>query len=439
MRPLSRIALLGALVVVGGMSPAQAQSMISQTTASRYGLTRAWYAQVGSQRATGPLEFVNYDEGMLLVQSSRGMLTAIDGQTGRTLWATQVGARDGSSSEPAANDKHVVVVNGSSIYVVNRADGSIQWQRQVIGAPGAGPGVSRTHAFVPMISGLIEAYDLEKGPKQTPWNYQSSGRVLTPPMTTESSVSWTTERGYFYVADPAAGGIRYRLETGDEIHSRPGSWSPRLFAGSADGYVYAIHEKEGNMAWKFPVGEPIYEPPVAIESRVFVVTQFGGLYCLDATSGNPLWHVANVSQFMAASPSRVYACNRAGGMSIFDIRGGALVGKMPLQGITTKVVNSRSDRIFLVSENCVIQCLHEPLLASAVVYTPPPVRPLELKLGPAGGKAEKPAAASADEPPVEEAAKGAAPEKPAADEKDPFGDAPEKPAGNEKDPFGDNP
>ncbi|MEX2317104.1 MAG: PQQ-binding-like beta-propeller repeat protein [Pirellulales bacterium] len=439
MRPLVRSALLGVLVVVGSMSPARAQSMISQTTASRYGLTRAWYAQVGSQQVTGTLAHVNYDEGMLLVQSSRGMLTAVDGETGRTLWATQVGARDRSSSEPAANDKYVVVLNGSSIYVVNRADGSIQWQRQVIGAPGAGPGVSRTHAFVPMISGLIEAYDLAKGAKQTPWNYQSSGRVLTPPMTTELSVSWTTERGYFYVADPAAGGIRYRLETGDEIHSRPGSWSPRLFAGSADGYVYAINEKEGGMAWKFPVGEAIYQPPVAIESRVFVVTQFGGMYCLDAVSGDSLWHVANVGQFMAASPSRVYASNRTGGMSIFDIRGGALLGKMPLAGITTKVVNSQSDRIFLVSENCVIQCLHEPLLASAVVYTPPPAPKLELKLGPGVDKAQKPAAAPADEPAAEKPAKGDAPEMPAEDEKDPFGDAPRKPAAAEKDPFGDNP
>ena len=31
---------------------------------------------------------------MLLVQTDKGMLTALDAETGRRLWATQVGPRD---------------------------------------------------------------------------------------------------------------------------------------------------------------------------------------------------------------------------------------------------------------------------------------------------------------------------------------------------------
>ncbi|MEX0677446.1 MAG: PQQ-binding-like beta-propeller repeat protein [Pirellulales bacterium] len=424
MRQLLRFALLAAVGCC--VSPGRAQSLIPQGAASRYGLTRAWYAQVGSPRVTGTLKHVNYDEGMLLVQSSRGMLTAIGAESGRTLWATQVGPRDRSVTEPAANDKHIVVLNGSTMYVVDRASGDIVWQRQVRGAPGAGPGVSRTHVFVPIITGLVEGYDLEKGADQTPWNYQSTGRVLSPPMTTDLTVSWTTESGHFYVADPAGGGIRYRLETRAEIHSRPASWSPRLFAGSADGYVYAVNETGGSIAWEFPAGEAIYEPPVAIEDRVFVVTEFGGMYCLDADSGQPLWHAGNVSQFVAASPSRVYACNRVGSLSILDIGGGALLGTMPLNGITTKVVNSRSDRIFLVDDACVIQCLHETQLTSPVVYTPPapPEKP-EVKLKPRDPKApEKAPADSFDQPPAEDAFEKEMPEEPAKEVENPFDPAP---------------
>lgn len=420
MRHAWRLAFLAALATCYGISLAQAQTMISQTTASRYGLSRAWYAQVGSARATGSLEYVNFDEGMLLVQSSRGMLTAIDADTGRTLWETQIGPPGRSNSEPAANDKYVVVLNGSTLYVVNRSDGSIAWHRQVRGAPGAGPGISQTHAFVPIITGLVEGYNLEEGAKQTPWNYQSSGRVLTPPMTTGMSVSWTTERGYFYVADPAGGGIRYRLETGDEIHARPAAWSPRLFAGSADGFVYAVDEKQGSIAWKFAAGEAIYEHPVAIDGKLFVVTEFDGMYCLDSADGNPLWHAGNVGQFVAASPSRVYVCDRLGDLAILDIRGGARLGAMRLTGIVTKVVNSRSDRIFLIDNSCTIQCLHETQLASPVVYTPPAPKQPDLKLTP-----RKPAAAK--EMPAE------APAAPPAE--DSFDNPPENGADEVENPF----
>lgn len=426
MRQLLRWTLLTVAAVGSSISIAPAQSLISQTAASRYGLSRAWYAQVGSPRATGTLKHVAYDEGMVLVQSSRGMLTAIDAETGRTLWATQVGPRDRATTEPAANDKYIVVLNGSTLYVVNRAAGDIAWQRQVRGAPGAGAGVTRTHAFVPIITGLIEGYELEKGASQTPWNYQSSGRVLTPPTTTDLTVSWTTDLGYFYVADPAGGGVRYRLETRAEIHARPGSWSPRLFAGSTDGYVYAINENEGSVAWEFPAGEAIYEPPVAIQDRVFVVTQFGGMYCLDADDGHPLWHAANVSQFVAVSPSRVYVCNRVGGLSILDVQGGALLGTMPLDGITTKVVNRRSDRIFLVNDSNVIQCLHETQLKSPVVYTPPPpAEKPEVKLKPREPKAPQEAPADPfEEPPSEDAFETDRPQEPAEEVENPFDVAP---------------
>jgi hypothetical protein len=430
MRSLSRLTLLTALAVAGGISPGRAQSLIAPTTALRYGLTRAWYAQIGSQAVTGALDHVNYVEGMLLAQSRAGVLTALDAESGRTLWSTQVGARNRSTSEPAANDKYVVVLNGSTLFVVDRADGAIAWQRPVGGAPGAGPGVSRTHAFVPLTTGKVEGYDLEKGDKQTPWNYQSSGRVLTPPMTTELTVSWTTERGYFYVADPGGRGIRYRLETRDEIQSRPASWAPQLFAGSTDGYVYAVEETKGNILWKFPVGDAIYDAPVAIESQVYVVTEFGGMYCLNTSDGSPLWHVPAVKQFVAKSPTRIYVHDNLGKLSILDAASGARLGTMPLPASARLLANHTSDRIFAVDDVCVIQCLHEVALASPIVYTPPPLEKTEVKLKERPPKAAEPAAEDAPEPPADEPFPP--PEEPA---EDPFGDVPEAPAGEAEDPF----
>jgi outer membrane protein assembly factor BamB len=423
MRQLFRLTLL--LALAAGSLPAAAQTLIPQSTAARYGLVRAWYAQIGSPRATGLLDHVNYDEGLILTQSGRGLLTAVDAETGRTIWETQIGNRNGSTSEPAANHKFVVVLGGSSLYVVNRANGEIVWQKPLGGAPGAGPGVTPTHAFVPLVSGKIEGYDLEQGIRQTPWNYQSSGRVLTPPMTTELSVSWTTERGYFYVADPAGGGIRYRLETRDAIHSRPAAWSPHVYACSSDGFVYAVDETKGNIVWKFPVGEAIYEPPVAINGYVFVVTEFSGMYSFNSADGTPRWHLPAIKQFVSASPTRVYARDAVGNLAILDINSGAQLGKVPLVGISKLLTNGRSDRIYLVDKGCVVQCLREIALREPVLYRPPPPAKEDIKVKERPKRSTAPAAD--EEMPAEDA-----PDEPADDS---FS-APEEPGG---DLFGDEP
>jgi outer membrane protein assembly factor BamB len=438
LRPIARVLLLVVLAAGSVSLPAGAQVLIPPTTAARYGLTRAWYAQVGSPRVSGTLAHAGYDEGMVLVQSSRGRITALDAETGRTLWSNQIGARDGASSEPAANEKFVVVVNGSTLYVLNRSAGDIVWQRELRGAPGAGPAMSSTHAFVPLVSGFMEGHDLEKGARQTPWNFQSTGRLLTAPMTTQSTVSWTTDRGYLFAADPAGGGIRYRLATRGAIQARPAAWSPYLFAGSVDGYVYALDEASGQLRWEFPTGEAIYEAPVALEGRVFVVSEFSGMYCLDAASGKPLWHARSVAQFVAASPGRVYVVDRVGSLAILEISGGARLGALPLAGIATKVVNTKSDRIFLVDHANVVQCLHETQLRAPYVYTPPP--PPEkpaVKLGPKSRTAP-PAAPDkpAEEPPTETPpAETPRAEEPAATDNPFDAPAPEKPAAESENPF----
>ncbi len=369
MRLAGCLTLVLSFVLLAG--PGQAQGLISQPTAARYGLTRAWFAQIGSPQVTGHLEYVNYVDGLLLVQSRLGMLTALDAETGRTLWETRVGTTAGSSSEPAANSKFVVVLSGTTLYVINRVDGSIVWQKRVTRAPGAGPGVTETHVFVPMVSGLVEGYDLEAGTRQTPWNYQATGRILTPPMTTRLTVSWTTDNGYFYVADPEAGGIKYRLESRGAIHSRPAAWSPMLYATSADGFVYAIEETKGAIRWKQSIGEPIYKQPVAVTGALLVIPEFGGMYCLDPANGKIRWHTPAIQQFVAASPTRIYAADDLGALAILDLGTGARLGALPVSGLTTKHVNSRSDRIYLVDDNCLVQCLHESQLTQPALHIQP--------------------------------------------------------------------
>ncbi len=382
----------------------RAAGVISQTTAARYGLTRAWYAQVGSERATGPITHLHQDHGMLLVQTEQGTLSGLNAETGRILWSTQVGPRNHSSTEPAVNDTYVAVINGSVLFVLDRNNGQLLWQRQIFGSPGAGPALTETHVFTPMIGGLVEAYDIEKGAKQKPWNYKSVGRILIPPIATPQAVCWTTEKGYLYVANPKAEGIRYRLETRNAIQAQPAYWTPNLYACSTDGCVYSVDEHSGKINWKFPVGDAIYESPVAIEGRIFVVSELGNMFCLDAKAATLLWQAPKIAQFIATSPTRVYAADQVGRLLILDARSGVRLASMPLDGISTKLINRQSDRIYLANTAGVVQCFREEGLKSPVVYTPPKPVVVEVKEAPKGEKKAKPAAESPDDTSMDEPA-----------------------------------
>jgi outer membrane protein assembly factor BamB len=405
-------------------STTQAAGLIDRNAAARFGMARAWFTQVGSARATGAISHITYDQGILLVQTTRGLLTALDGETGRILWSTQTGPADRMCTAAAANAEHVVVVNGSELIVIDRASGGILWERQLRGAPGAGPGVSATHAFVPMINGLIEGFDLSKGAKQTPWIYKSAGRVLVSPLATESNVSWTTDKGYFYVADPAAKGIRYRLETRDAIHSQPAHWTPNMYAGSMDGLVYAVNEASGKIEWKCSTGDAILASPVAIGDKVFVISEQGGLHCLDAKDGTQLWFAPKMRQFVSLSPSRVYACDELGRLAALDAASGARLGAMPLHGITLKLCNNYSDRVYLANDSGVIQCLRDIDARSPTLYVPPPAeseadKP-KSKLPAAGPKKDSSSQPEAVEEPDAAAMPEENVEAPAADADDPF-------------------
>ena len=344
--------------------------LISQSTAERHGLTRAWYAQIRLDGAIGRVTYVTLDRDVLFVQTSHAMLHAINAETGRTIWAQRVGQPRLLSMAPGANNQYVTVINGSTLYLIDRRTGRLQWSREVNGIAGAGPAVSLTRVFVPMINGMIEGYEIDK-PKQHPWFYKSDGRILVQPMITPRSVIWTTNKGHFYIGNADEVGVRLRLETRASIEARPAYWMPYVYACSLDGNVYAIDETTGQTAWKFPTGDPISQPPVAIQDRVYAVSNDGGMYQLNGKTGEQLWYAPGITHFISRSPSRVYANDGLNRLAILDDRTGTRLDSLPLGPISLKIKNCDTDRIYLCTQGGQIQCLHELGLAKPVVYVPP--------------------------------------------------------------------
>ncbi len=322
---------------------------------------------------------------------------------------------------PDANRDLLAVVNGSRLYVLNRFNGDLLYQREIDDAPDAGPVLSAKRVYLPMSNGKLIAYRLdpqvegkEEGSKnkksptpeekaqldaerrQTlrlrqelvpPVFCQSFGQALVQPLmmrenANEESVVWPTDRGYLnigYVNRRAEDtlSLKYRVETGAAIAGRPAYLPPDpkvpgdsglIIAASRDGYVHVIQEKNGEYLWRFSTGEPVVAAPAVIGNHVYVSTQLGGMYCLEVKSGKNLWFAPNVVQFVAASKARVYAADNIGRLVVLNAENGVVLDAIATEKTAIRLHNADTDRIYLADSAGLIQCLHEVEQSEPIVH-----------------------------------------------------------------------
>ena len=208
----------------------------------------------------------------------------------------------------------------------------------------------------------------------------SAGRALVAPVVTtqtpdEERVAWVTDRGYLYLGriDRRSEDVflaKHRVSTKGTFSSPPAYLPPLppdpekkrmgdsgvIYAGSSDGYLYAVSERNGEELWKFPAGEAIIDSPVVIENRVFTTTELGGMFCLNATTGKQLWHAPDIMHFVAEGKRRVYAADKLGRLVILSARSGAMLESLPTSVMPIKISNGQTDRIYLATEEGLIQC-----------------------------------------------------------------------------------
>ena len=415
--------------------------LVPQTTAERHGLTRAWFAQIPGGGGRSHVTHVMQDDGTLFVQTSAAMIFAIDSETGRLLWSQQVGepgrltmaagangkAAHGSSEDAAIErllnktedsaraisqrrNKVVAVANGTTLYLLNRADGSfyrdpknlIPWQVSLHGVPEAGCLVTDDMVYVPTAEGQLEAYLIDDS-KRSAGFLNSLGQAMAAPIEAGDRIAWATHKGVLQITQPDTLKIRHRLETGGPIDAGLAFYPPKIFAASLDGYLYAINENSGEITWKLTVGSAIRARPVVIRGAVFTTPDDGGMFRAAEADGHQVWFNPSPRHFLAASRTKVYATDAFGHMLVLNAKSGATIDNFPLPQAVQPFLNGETDRVILTSDVGFLQCLHEPELKQPQDYTPPkpePAKTAPKKLPPAVRPKTPPAKAPAAKPPA---------------------------------------
>ena len=291
--------------------------------------------------------------------SQRGSVHAIDGETGKTKWASYVGDPRFPTSNAGASDEMVSVFNGSTIYVLKASDGTLNWEKAIRGAPVEGPAVSDDYVFVPLLSGMIEAYQVNY-PKRAAATFKCLGHPTTQPIILNQSVAWATNRGHVYVASAIDAKMKFRVETKDNVVSTPGYLPPnKLFATSQDGYVYCLGEARGGINWRFSTGESITHGPIGVRDTVYAIADSGTMYSIDAESGAEKWTTSGIRGFIAATSDRLYCTDITASLVVLDVRSGSRVASISAPELEVRMVNTETDRIVVGTPSGLLQCFRE--------------------------------------------------------------------------------
>lgn len=347
-------------------------SVVSQQSAQRYGLERAWATQIELDQSRGRVAYVSLQAGLLMVQTDQATVHVLDAETRKTLWVGHVGIPGAVTSAPAANDKYVVSTNGGMLYLFDRPTGKVLWSRKMVSVPSAGPAISDHRIYVPLVTGMLTTYRLPSAKrKETPAeqrfkdnavNYTGKGIAYAAPVVTYGKVeyvAWGTDAGNVYAVTPEELLAVYRFKARNSVMAGLMFRADVIYAASRDGYIYALRANRGTTKWRFSIGNPIVETPMATEDGVYVIPETGGLYKLSPETGEELWSSPGVYEFISASPTRLYTADSAGRMLIIDARTGNRVGVMSTESLSIKIFNRDNDRIYLATTTGLVQCLHE--------------------------------------------------------------------------------
>lgn len=376
-----------ALFLFAAVPATRAQSglLLGNPQVAPLGLETMWSAHVRVDAARGRVKSLQLTHGLLLAQTDQGVVQAFDPETGRSLWVATVGNPSAPTLAPSANDKFVAVTNGTTLYVLDRSNGSVAWEARCGGSPCAGTGMSEWRVYVPLDGGIVESYLLvrEKGVDKIPKRSSGAGGAIAAPIVVGKRASWSVAQGFVYSnEDVYEGLVQFRFRVDDALSAPPTWMDPYLFAASRRGTVYALDGKLGNEIWRFSVGSSVSQAPIAIDGALYVINETHEVVRLDPRYGRQLWAARGVDRFVAQSSGRAYLLDMSQRLQARDAKTGLLIGAVSARGFDLPSVNLETDRIYLASQYGIIQCLRETALVKPVVHTagfavPPPPKPGE--------------------------------------------------------------
>ncbi|QDU10659.1 PQQ-binding-like beta-propeller repeat protein [Gimesia aquarii] len=347
-------------------------SLLSNRQLVQYDLDRVWWGQATVDASRDRIVHLSLDEINLYALASSGIITAFNNETGKKLWATQLGRGDAITYPPVSNSKYVFITVGMKLYSINRLNGEIDWELQLPNSASTSPTVDEDSIYVGTLKGRMFAWDLKKldelsSESKLPawrdgairWTYQTGAAIRTPPVATNRTLIFASQDGSLYSVTLTERQLAFQFETDAPISANLAEFENSIFLASEDQNLYCLNIANGIVRWRIRTSFPLRKPVTVLDNEVYLSSNKNGLFQLSATSGQEKWWQPLGSTFVSMSPTRVYASDKLGNLLILSRNDGAVLSAVPLRKFQVKLMNERTDRIFCSSESGLIMCLKQ--------------------------------------------------------------------------------
>ncbi|VAX39835.1 hypothetical protein MNBD_PLANCTO02-26 [hydrothermal vent metagenome] len=369
---------------------------------SRYGLERHWWSQATLNPRRDTVSHFQTDEDLVYVQSTAGLLTVLNAETGRKQWAIQLGFTDRPSYPVTSNQKLVLVASGMELYAFYKWSGKIAWKIHLPKHPSTRPTMDDENVYIGTLDGSVYAfrlrtihklYDENRLPQWSHltmlWRYKTPKEITTPPISDGLVVSFASMSGSLYSVNAYNRKLKFQMETNKPISAPMSQSGKYLFMASEDYVLYCINMRNGQSRWEFVSGYRVRKEPWLIEKDVYLTPVQGGLFRLSIETGKQKWRQAKATDFLCATPQRVYASDAQGNMLILNRKNGGVIGSLPYRGFSKRINNNRTDRLFLATPSGLIVCIKEKQIEYPFYYKFPEHRPILPSLAPEEEKAKE--------------------------------------------------
>jgi outer membrane protein assembly factor BamB len=380
-----------------------------------FGMELAWTAQTVLNPSRDVVSHLMLDEETLYVQSSNGVVAALDPETGRRRWAQRLGRFDEPTYPPVSNDDMVLVVIGTNMYGLNRDSGELMWTLRLPGAASTGPSIDANHVYVGTLDGSVYAFSLSRIrelylEQRLPqwsidtlvWRHRAAQEITSPPISDGLRVNFASRDGSLYSVSAARHELNFQFETDAAISAPMAELGGLQYLASEDSTFYAIDSRNGRVKWEFVTGLPIRTAPVAVGDRLYLTPERGGMYCLDRATGSYSrsctddetakgWWQPRATAFVGVAQDMVFARDKLHNLLVLGLKCGDVRGQLWLNNFPRHVTNDRTDRIYLASKQGQILALRVRGSGYPTFHRYPDRRPILPELAPEDDEATTPA------------------------------------------------
>jgi outer membrane protein assembly factor BamB len=261
------------------------------------------------------------DATRLVVRQADGVVWELDPADGRTRWKAATAV---TGDLPAVLQGSLVLIAGQGLAALDGASGRTLWAAtgDEKGAATTQPVVVGPSVLVGEADGTLRCRDSATG--VSIWTYRTGGAIRSPPLLDERQRLFlgTTDGRILALRHAQRGRPIWRWRIGADVRTPPGLLHDAVLVATFEDVLYALRRRNGHLWWRAPLPSRPLSGPMVVGSAVLVACHEDEIVAFDGRSGRRIGGLKTPAE-MATPPlllgGRIYVGLRDGTVAALEL------------------------------------------------------------------------------------------------------------------------